>query len=137
MWAWTEQHGKYLGCPYLTKLAIGVYKRDRSTDGLRHEHVVPKKCLMSMLFNLPNPTPQHVIEILSRYLIGVIVTREEDAILGVEYSKSMPAEFENCPDVTARDAWLRYKLCKIDGVDVSALPNEHELRLLLRVGRND
>jgi hypothetical protein len=135
MWAWTEYDGKYLGCPYWTRSAIDVYRRAHNFKDLRHEHVVPKKCLMAMLFNLPDPTSGIVLEMLSRYLIGVIVTRDEDALLGIELSKSMPAQFEGCADVMARDPWLRYKLCKIDWVDVNDLPEEHELRRVLRVRR--
>src|SRR5438067_1632121 len=122
MWAWTEYAGKYLGCRYWTKLAIGTYQRDHNIRNLRHEHVVPKRCVMAMLFSLADATPDVVYALLSRYLIGVIVTREEDAILAVEHSQSMPDEFESCADVMAREPWLRYQRCNIEWIDVRSLP---------------
>jgi hypothetical protein len=60
---------------------------------LRHEHIVPKNVVIQMLLNLQSPTAGQVLEICERYLIGVVVTIEEDAVLSAIYSRKMPEKF--------------------------------------------
>ena len=114
-WVWTEFHGKYKGCQYWTKTALALHQREPKAK-LRHEHVVPKVVVMKMLSDLKSPTSEQVREICERFLIGVVVTREEDALLNVEYRQSMPDEFFDSASPSYLDPWLRYKKCNIEVV---------------------
>lgn len=120
-WVWTESSGKFNGCPYWTDAAIRRFKLERSRKQLRHEHVVPKKVVIDILFGLKKPTPESVREILDKYLIGVVVTKEEEDRLNVEYSKSMPEEFGNKKSELFQDPWLRYRKC---GIKVRVMPQQ-------------
>lgn len=117
-WVWTEFHGKYKGCPSWTKMAIMQHRANPKAD-FRHEHAVPKSVVMKMLFDLPAPTPERVREICERFLLGVVVTREEDDVLNMEYGRSMPAEFFDSTSPSYLDPWLRYKKY---GIEVISCP---------------
>ena len=133
MSAWTEFEGKILGCRYWTKLALGVYQLDKPKKRrLRHEHVLPKTCVMAMLRSLDNPTPDAVQPILEKHLIGAVVTDAEDEILSAYYKKSMPGSCNSCPDSLGLDPWLRYKENGIEVVDLDSLPPEAEARAMTK-----
>lgn len=108
MWVWTEFCGKYRGCRYWSKTALMVYQRDRNKAKLKHEHVVPKKVVIEMLFALDQPTPENVRSILDTFLIGVVLTPEEDAVLNVEFGSKMPPEFYDPSSPDFHNPWLRY-----------------------------
>jgi hypothetical protein len=117
MWTWTELDGKYSGCKFWTPLAFAkqhvnrIAKRN-AWSGLRHEHIVPKRVVIDMLRALKDPTPEAVFEICENFLIAVVVTTEEDAILN-EFRSLMPPDFYNPASPSYRDPWLRYKHSKI------------------------
>ena len=115
-WVWTEYHGKYKGCPYWTKMAL-MQSQLNPKAALRHEHAVPKSVVIKMLFDLQEPTEQRVREICERFLIGVVVTREEDDVLNMEFGRSMPPEFSDTASPSYLDAWLRYKKYNIEVVE--------------------
>lgn len=125
-WVWTESSGKFIGCPYWTDAAVRRFKRERSQNGLRHEHVVPKKVVIDMLLNLEKPTPELVRAILDKYLIGVVVTKEEDVRLNAEFSKTMPEQFGVEKSKSFQDPWLRYRNC---GIKVRLMPQQTEALL--------
>lgn len=108
-WEWSEIHGKYLGCPYWSKLALMWYASKKTLKELRHEHVVPKKVVIDMLFKLSQLTAGSVKEICERLLIGVVLTKVEDEILNVEFGSSMPPEFFDEASPGFNDVWLRYR----------------------------
>lgn len=112
-WVWTEYLGKFKGCIYWSDAALRRFNRERSVKSLRHEHVVPKKCIIEMLYGLKSPTADEVQSLLDRFLIGVIVTKEEDARLSIKYRKSMPPIFVDESSPSFHDAWLRYRECGI------------------------
>lgn len=112
-WVWTEFTGKFNGCHYWTAAALRRFKRESSRKRLRHEHVVPKKVVIEMLFALDKPTAEKVRTILDKFLIGVVVTKEQDARLNAEYGKSMPPEFYDESSPLYQDPWLRYRKCNI------------------------
>lgn len=114
-WVWTEFHGKYKGCPYWTRMALMQYRIDPKAD-LRHEHAVPKTVVMRMLFDLRSPTADQVRQICKRFLLGVVVTREEDDVLNAEYGCTMPAEFFDPAHPQYLDPWLRYTRYNIEVV---------------------
>jgi hypothetical protein len=107
-WVWTEFDGKYTGCPYWSALAIAAHSVDRKVK-LRHEHVVPREVVRRMLFDLKQATEDQVRDICQRFLIGVVVTLAEDALLNAEFSKTMPPEFFDPSHASDHDPWLRYK----------------------------
>lgn len=120
-WVWTEYLGKFNGCIYWSDAAVRRFKREHSRKRLRHEHVVPKKFVIDMLFGLKTPTVEEVRAILDKYLIGVVVTMEEDALLNVKYSKAMPKEFSEQSSPLFQDPWLRYREC---GIKVRAMSHQ-------------
>lgn len=113
VWVWTEYLGKYNGCIYWSDAAVRRFKREHSRKRLRHEHVVPKKFVIDMLFDLQKPSVETIRAMLDKFLIGVVVTKEEDALLNVKYSKAMPKEFSDKKSPLFQDPWLRYRECGI------------------------
>jgi len=112
-WVWTEFYGKYKGCPYWTKMAVMQHRLNPKAD-FRHEHAVPKGVVMKMLFDLRTPTADEVGDICKRFLIGVVVTRDEDDKLNMKYRRSMPEEFFDKTSAGYLDPWLRYKKYNIE-----------------------
>lgn len=100
-WAWSEFQGKYDGCPYWSEAALAC---ERTKRKLIHEHAVPKSVLIKMLFEIKNPTPKSVEDILSRYCVAVVVTKDEDRLLSKAGLRSkMPADWDGS------DLWARYR----------------------------
>lgn len=119
-WTWTEGNGKYHGCPRWTKLAVqrrcAAKEHDliRRGQGLRHEHAVPLMIVYGLLRELKSPTPEMVYAVCERFLIGVVVTQEEDRLLNVHFRKTMPPEFWEPTSPEYHDPLLRYKRCQIE-----------------------
>jgi hypothetical protein len=78
MWVWTEFEGKYKGCEYWSEAALEFADDERK---LVHEHAVPKKILIDMLLNLPNPSSDSVQEMFQNYCKAAVITKAEDASL--------------------------------------------------------
>jgi hypothetical protein len=116
-WSWTEFDGKYEGCRYWSEAAREQYDKDRKSKGLRHEHIVPRRIVTQMLFSLPAPTEEQVRVICETYLIGVVVTRDEDRKLNKKHAKKMPDEFSDLTHSEALNPWLRYKMLGIQVID--------------------
>jgi hypothetical protein len=128
-WVWTEFHGKYRGCPHWTKMAR-MQRHLHRNEGLRHEHAVPKSVVIKMLFDLHAPTEEQVREICERFLIGVVVTREENDVLNMEFGRCMPSEFFDRASPDYLDPWLRYTKYNIEVVSCEPgtsrfYPREH------------
>lgn len=118
-WQWTEFYGKYNGCPYWTVKAVEEFKSNPlpNEKKYRHEHIVPKRVLNQLLFEMPPQTNESIFNFLSIMNIGVVVTREEDNLLNVDYRMSMPPEFHEPSSGEFHDPWLRYKRCGVMVVD--------------------
>lgn len=118
-WHWTEFDGKYNGCRFWTPNAIAELKSNPLPESkkYRHEHVVPKRVLIQLIFGLPSPTASHIEGLLSSLNFGVVVTKEEDARLGSRYKSSMPAEFDDPKSSSYRNPWLRYERCGLQVLD--------------------
>ena len=113
-WVWTEFHGKYRGCPYWSLAALQQFEATGKLKGLKHEHVVPKKIINEMIFKLEgHATPKAVWDIYNTYLIGVVVTAEEDKRLSKCHNHTMPTTFGDPKAPDGCDPWGRYKLCNI------------------------
>jgi len=123
-WAWTEFDGKYKGCRFWTRGAMMQFltaaPATRHKD-LRHEHAVPRKVVSRMLRDVKSITPDAVGTIFHELLHGVVVIKEEDALLNVEFRQSMPIEFFDSENSMFRDCLLRYKKC---GIEVVKPPTE-------------
>ncbi len=111
-WCWTCLGGKYTGRQFWTEAAQEQFRKDPASK-LRHEHVVPKRIVIEMLLGLPDATADQVMQICERYLIGVVITPEEDRVLSKRFRQSMPAEFVQAGHPEFDDVWLRYKRCGI------------------------
>jgi hypothetical protein len=119
MWAWTEFHGKYVGCPYWTPGAIAEQAADPRllAKRLRHEHAVPRRVVIEGLFALGQPDQERVHAYLTATLFGVVVTRGEDRLLDTPYRRTMPPEFHDPASPGYRDPWLRYRRCGMTVLD--------------------
>src|SRR5258707_659741 len=91
--AWTESEGKYKGCPYWSEGAWELRYEWNLKKNVRHEHGVPKKVLKEVLFDLEKLTEEMVAGILECFLIGVVVTVEEDKKLNKHFKSEMPEAF--------------------------------------------
>jgi hypothetical protein len=111
-WVWTEFDGKYDG-PFRTRKAW-EHLQSGEKRLLRHEHVVPKIIVIQRLLDLQEPTEDQVRNICEKFLIGVVVTRDEDAILNARFRSRMPTEFMDSASCHFDDPWLRYWKCDID-----------------------
>lgn len=111
-WRWTVFQGKYRGCKYWTPAAIEHFKL-HGKKGLRHEHAVPRKLLVNILFRMVDPREHDVFELFDRLAIGVVVTIEEQKQLDAQYKTTMPPEFDDEQSVDYRNPWLRFKQCGI------------------------
>ena len=116
-WVWTEFDGKYKGCRYWTKAAILARAVDKKAK-LKHEHIVPKKVVINALLELPDKNADSVYAIMDRFLIGVVVTPEEDAVLSGAHSATMPPEFFDPTSPCFQDPWLRYSPYRAYGLEV-------------------
>ena len=116
-WVWTEYTGKYNGCPHWSKKAA-MQRTVNPKAKVKHEHLVPKKVVAKMLFELREPTAETVREILDKYLIGVVVSPEEDALLNSEHCATMPKEFFDPEHLDYQNPWLRYDRIGIELVQL-------------------
>lgn len=114
-WAWSGRLGKYAGCPYWSAAALEELRRfngagrPRWGDLWRHEHVVPRATLISILLSLEDPTVERVRAVLDRLAIGCVVTLAEDARLSDGRRQSMPPAFFKPGDPLYLDPWARYR----------------------------
>jgi hypothetical protein len=123
-WAATEldDNGaniKYLGQQYWSESALAKYiKNGRKNNGLRHEHVVPRKILREMINELPTKDFDNIFKILKTYAISCIITVEEDKILGKIADRN----------VYKTNIWCRYinndGSFKFNVIDVSKVDKE-------------
>jgi hypothetical protein len=111
---WTEHSGKYKDCPLWSKKAFEAYQANSKVKDLRHEHAVPKKVVIDVLLNLQNPSEDDV-SLWFKFLIGVVVTLEEDRVLNSRFKSSMPSDFLD-EGSSCLDPLLRYKKCGIEVV---------------------
>ena len=120
--AWTESEGKYKGCSYWSE---GAWESRYQLDwekNVRHEHGVPKKVLKEQLLSLENPAEEYVAMYLDFFLIGVVVTIEEDKILNERFKSAMPGAFWKKGEKYYLDVFARYKLCGIKVGQVQRIP---------------
>ena len=110
---WTEHSGKYKGCTLWSKKAHEQFEENGTTKNLRHEHAVPKKVVIGALLNLRNPTEKDV-GLWFKFLIGVVVTKEEEKLLNRRFKSSMPPEFYDASSSSSLDMFVRYKNCGIE-----------------------
>ena len=112
-WIWTEFHGKHLGCKFWSKAALKLPRKGISKLAI-HEHLVPRRIVISRLIGLSQPSHDDVFSILDRYLIGVVITNEENARLNAaKYGKEMPPEFYQNDHPDFDNPWIRYQKCNI------------------------
>lgn len=129
VWAYTEAPGKYRGNPIWSIGANRSYKKWNSRcwksskknkrlvipddDRLVHEHVVPRKFVVSKLLNMANPTERKIGSLLRKFALAAVVTRKENRKLH---------RHGNDSKVFERDPWIRYKNAKIRIVNHSRMP---------------
>jgi len=120
--AWTEFEGKYKGCSYWSEGAWQLRYECNWKKNVRHEHGIPKKVLKKQLLSLENPTEEKVADYLDCFLIGVVVTIEEDKSLNERFKSEMPQAFWKKGQEYYLDVFARYKLCGIKVGQVQRIP---------------
>jgi hypothetical protein len=83
---------------------------------------VPKKVLKELLLSLENPTEETVADYLDCFLLGVVVTIEEDKSLNKRFKSEMPLAFWKKGEEHYLDLFARYKLCGIKIGQVQRIP---------------
>lgn len=107
-WTWTELDGKYAGCTRWTEMAVMSKIADPRAK-LIHEHIVPRREMLDILFSLSTPSPDVVQTLLERLLIAVVVTPEQDELLNCDHRSRMPKEFSDRTHADFHEPWLRYR----------------------------
>jgi hypothetical protein len=111
LWVWSEFDGKYKGCKYWSAKALSSVNKPKK---LIHEHLVPRKMLREMIFDLNNPSSDELYKILDTWCIGVVVTVDEDRNLNkLKLRSSMPQNWDK------ENKWSRYIEA---GIKISAEP---------------
>lgn len=132
-----NKSAKYKGCIYWSKNALEHYKKNNSSTGLRHEHIVPraifKEAMESYFSDIRkkisssddvdfNEVFNKLKEHMEKKIIGCVVTEDEATIIDggtgkkAEFKKVMPAcAYGSKPHKNAQDkffnienAWARY-----------------------------
>ena len=80
-WKWSEFEGKVKNSKYWTEDAESRFEETGSIKNLIHEHIVLRKIIKELLLDMETPSYEKVFKILDSFCVGVIVTKEEDAIL--------------------------------------------------------
>lgn len=128
MWKWTEFSGKYKGCYYWSEKALEEYENSNKTSkfceaNFRHEHVVPKKVIISYLLdkkNLNSIDVQFISKLFNKILIATVVTKCENDKKLNKYKDIMPAccYLKKLSSYTENDIWSRYIISNINVYNV-------------------
>lgn len=103
MWVWSEFDGKYDGCKFWSAEAARLASEKRI-----HDHAVPKKVLMDLLFRVNSPTAESVRCFFEAYCFGAVITKAEDEALNrLGLRSKMPTNWNG------KDPWARYKAAGI------------------------
>lgn len=114
IWVWSTFEGKHSDSLCWSIAAQRLMKNQKRIpkdvkEKLTHEHSIPKSIIIQKLLNLPKPTQAAVKQILTKYCIAVIITREEDKKLNdIGLRSKMPDDWDN------KDVYARYHRAKID-----------------------
>jgi hypothetical protein len=109
---WTEINGKYEGNEYWSIEAFKNFAGNTKNRAyaLVHEHVVPKNVIVKKIMKLyENGTfeENNIRDILDKYLIAAVITKDEDKNLGKKQRADMPPEFDNEGELKD-NPWSRY-----------------------------
>lgn len=120
LWELRGGRGKDICAQFRSKATVGMR---RGTGTLIYDHAIPFRFLQDELLKLPEVTPESVADVLSRHCIAVLVTKEEDALLG----NKMPEDWDGI------DPLARYKKADIEVVP-NSLPPAQPSRIKARSG---
>lgn len=105
-WTISELDGKYEGCRWWSRQAM------QGQQELRHEHVVPRRVIISLLLDTVDVHEDRVRSAL-QLCVGAVVTKEEDRQLNsVGLRRRMPHDWDGV------DVFARYKVAGIELVDL-------------------
>ena len=65
--------------------------------------------IVRILQSLPNPTVNKIYDVIDRFCIYCMVTKDEHRLLNDQYQRTMPQGFWVKNSLHYMDAWLRYK----------------------------
>ncbi len=124
LWAATEYSNtnanvKYLGQPYWSKKAVLRYAQNKENpaignfNGLRHEHVVPRKVVKSYILGLSDKSSKNILKVLEQCSHAVVVTIDEDNELKRRgLNRAMPEGFDQKNPTS--DVLARYRSTSIE-----------------------
>jgi hypothetical protein len=123
LWKWTagfNEETKFVGCRFWSKRAYEQWKLTRrkfnsgklykgKTNGLRHDHVIPRAFIFEKLKNIAG---DKIFETLEHFSIGCVLTIEENQHLEDSgFRDKMPGRI--------KDIWDRYRAAFADeGIEV-------------------
>ncbi len=116
---WTELNGKYKGCRFWSSKAFELWEANPKAKCFRHEHAVPKKVVVELLLSFDKPDAGFIYRVCEAFLIGVVVTLEEEKALNARFNSTMPSEFGETNNPSNLDPLLRYKQCGIEVIGVT------------------
>jgi hypothetical protein len=115
-WVWSEFDGKIEGCRWWSKEARLL--RDSRRE-LTHEHAVPRRVIIHHLLGLENPEEAVVGEVLHRFCVAVVITKEQDKRLNdAGLRQRMPVGWDGA------DVWARYRTIAVEPLDCAPAPEE-------------
>ncbi len=107
-WMLSEHDGKYQGCRFWSRGAL------ESGIELRHEHVVPRRVIISLLLDAQDATDERIRAVL-QLCVGAVITKEEDQHLNaVGFRARMPEDWDGS------EPFARYRAAGIELVDQHA-----------------
>lgn len=111
-WTLSELDGKYQGCRWWSRQAL------EGGHELRHEHVVPRRVMITLLLDDVDVDESRIRSIL-QLCVGAVITKAEDQGLNAAgYRSRMPDGWDG------HDVFARYRAAGIELVD-QRVPNEH------------
>lgn len=108
-----DKNAKYKGCDYWTDDALALYTENKNSNGLRHEHVVPRKLFVDYVNSNVNNIE---VDKINKFFIGCVVTKKQAEEIDRNYKEKMPKD-EKFEDINEKNLWSRYTLSKIKAIN--------------------
>jgi hypothetical protein len=147
LWKWTagfDEETKFQGCRFWSKQSFEKWKATcrkfksgkksgkfskGKTNGLRHDHVVPRAFIFNKLRNNSNGKISGILECLS---FGCVLTHDEDERLNGNLKDTMPEGW--------KDVWDRYRVAFRDkGITIFEIswPDAKIIKIILDMPQNE
>ena len=119
---------KYLGLPYWSKNAVGLYQNqntgrvNRKFTNLRHDHSVPKSIIRSSILNLQVKSFANIFDILNNFAHAVVITKQEDKQLrDAGLNSKMTEENFKTSDIVSRYSKADIEVLCVKGLNLKEI----------------